>query len=146
LRVGDTLLAVTDTGIERRAIIWVGRRAVVPRDRSEFPVRIVRHAIADNVPFQDLLVTQDHCLFLDDMFVPVRLLVNNRSIFIDETFVQFDVYHVETAIHSVILANGVMTESFLDVGNKMIFTPLPSLRLVSDSTKVREERNGTDPL
>jgi len=142
LRPGDVVLTATPGGMAPRALTWVGRRSVVARRRDDCPVRVLRGAIDEGVPFQDLLVTQDHCLLLDGQFVPVRLLVNNRSILIDESFVQFDVFHVETDGHSVIFANGAMTESFLDIGTKSLFTAMPNLRLVSDTQSLPRAQAG----
>ncbi|AOW47870.1 hypothetical protein A4S02_10000 [Acetobacter ascendens] len=109
-----------------RPVVWVGKahamvRAGLPDDEAGYPVRILKDAIADGVPYKDMLITAEHCLFFDGKFVPVRMLVNGVSIFYDKSFLSYDYYHVETAQHSVITADGMLTESYLDTGNRRAF-------------------------
>ncbi|WP_238331378.1 MULTISPECIES: Hint domain-containing protein, partial [unclassified Acetobacter] len=75
----------------------------------------------DGVPYKDMLITAEHCLFFKDSFVPVRMLVNGVSIFYDKSITSYDYYHVETEQHSVIMADGMLTESYLDTGNRSSF-------------------------
>ncbi|GAL98877.1 hypothetical protein AA0312_2064 [Acetobacter tropicalis NRIC 0312] len=109
-----------------RSVVWVGKaRATVrpdlPDDEAGWPVRILKDAIADGVPYKDMLITAEHCLFFRDRFVPVRMLVNGVSIFYDKSITSYDYYHVETEQHSVITADGMLTESYLDTGNRSSF-------------------------
>ena len=68
-----------------------------------------------------MLITAEHCLFFDGKFIPARMLVNGRSIFYDKSITSYDYYHIETEQHSVIMADGVLTESYLDTGNRHSF-------------------------
>ncbi|MBF0860898.1 tail fiber protein [Gluconobacter kanchanaburiensis] len=138
IQIGDHIIAFDDdvTKGTIRQVTWVGHsRAVVrtrlPDDESGYPVRLLKGAIAHNVPYKDMLITSEHCLFLDGRFVPVRMLINGRSIFFDKSIVSYDYYHVETEDHSVIMADGVLTESYLDTGNRRAFDqngPVVSIR------------------
>lgn len=96
-------------------------RSNTAREDSDHPVRIVADAISDGIPTRDLLVTAEHCLFLDGSFVPVRMLVNERSISYDTTFSAYDYFHIEVEPHAIIVANGVLTESYLDTGHHVSF-------------------------
>ncbi|AFW01809.1 hypothetical protein BAR24_14725 [Gluconobacter oxydans] len=127
ITVGDEVVisrngvAVTDT------ITWVGKahwnvRTRLPDDQAGYPVRIRKDAISEGVPFKDLLVTAEHCLFLDGYFVPARMLVNGRSIFYDKTITSYNYYHIETSEHSIVSADGLLTESYLDTGNRRNFS------------------------
>ncbi|EHD13100.1 hypothetical protein CIN_19780 [Commensalibacter intestini A911] len=49
------------------------------------------------------------------------MLVNGRSIFYDYSITSYDYYHVETEDHSVIWADGMLTESYLNTGNRHSF-------------------------
>ncbi|MCP1270605.1 Hint domain-containing protein [Acetobacter cerevisiae] len=127
VRVGDLVLTVTTGQDVYQPVIWAGyqtatARADLPDDEAGYPVRIRAGAIADGVPYEDLLITPEHCLFLNGRFVPVRMLVNGSSIFYDRSLTQYTYYHVETAQHAVIMANGMLTESYLDTGNRGRFT------------------------
>ncbi|WP_082782396.1 Hint domain-containing protein [Acetobacter senegalensis] len=109
-----------------RTVIWTGKaRATVrpdlPNDEAGWPVRVLKDAIADGVPYKDMLITAEHCLFFRDRFVPVRMLVNGVSIFYDKSISSYEYYHIETEQHSVITADGMLTESYLDTGNRSSF-------------------------
>lgn len=109
-----------------QSVKWVGHKKMVVRphlriDEAGYPVRILKDAISDGVPYKDLLVTPEHCLFFDGKFIPVRMLVNGRSIFYDRVFTSYTYYHIETETHSVIWANDMLTESYLDTGNRATF-------------------------
>jgi len=95
LQINDQVVAYVDGKAETRAIIWAGRRhfTVNPDlsdDLAGYPVRIRKDAIADGVPSMDLLVTPEHCLFLDGKFVPARMQVNGTSIIYDRTITAYD--------------------------------------------------------
>ncbi|GAN61623.1 hypothetical protein ACI01nite_27420 [Acetobacter cibinongensis] len=127
LAVEDEIVAHIN-GIETiRRVTWAGQarcnvRAHLPDDEAGYPVRILKDAIADGVPFKDMLITAEHCLFFDGQFVPARMLVNGRSIFFDKSITSYDYYHIETEDHSVIMADGMLTESYLDTGNRRAFS------------------------
>ncbi|GBQ69532.1 hypothetical protein AA103196_2244 [Ameyamaea chiangmaiensis NBRC 103196] len=128
IQIGDYIVAFDDdvTNGTIRQVTWVGQsraivRAGLPDDEAGYPVRLLKGAIAHNVPYKNMMITSEHCLFLDGRFVPVRMLVNGRSIFFDKSIASYDYYHVETEDHSVIMADGVLTESYLDTGNRLAF-------------------------
>lgn len=107
-------------------VVWVGKAHVsvrpdLPDDEAGYPVRILKNAVADGVPYKDMLITAEHCLFFENRFVPARMLVNGVSIFYDKSIRSYDYYHVETEHHSVITADGMLTESYLDTGNRRSF-------------------------
>lgn len=141
LSIGDEILTFDSrTGATiARPVTWIGggeihASRVLAADLSGFPIRVLKDALGDNVPHKDMLVTAEHCLYLDGAFVPVRMLVNGRSVFYDMSETRYRYYHVETAEHSVIWADGVLTESYLDTGN--------SLRMDRDDTVVRLPKKG----
>ncbi|MCL1514469.1 hypothetical protein CPA54_00690 [Parasaccharibacter sp. TMW2.1890] len=132
LKTGDVILThnpISGQTLPQR-LTWAGRSRLritssPHMDMAGYPVRIRKDALADGVPSEDLLVTAEHCLFLDDRFVPARMLVNGRSIHFEMTDrirqMACDIFHIETEMHSVIFANDVMTESYLDTGNRYQF-------------------------
>ena len=127
LSVDDEIIAYIDGTTAPRRVTWAGQahctvRPGLPDDQAGYPVRILKDAIADGVPFKDMLITAEHCLFFDGKFVPARMLVNGRSIFFDKSITSYDYYHIETEDHSVIMADGMLTESYLDTGNRRSFS------------------------
>lgn len=128
LQYGDSICAYDwrNKKWETRDIVWAGQnttqiRPELPDDEAGYPVRILKDALADGVPYQDLLVTAEHALFFENMFVPVRMLVNGRTIYFDRSVSSYTYYHVETESHSVIMANGALTETYLDTVSRRLF-------------------------
>ncbi|MCX2562097.1 Hint domain-containing protein [Acetobacter farinalis] len=126
VRVGDLVITLTNGTPEALPVIWAGYQTMsvqpgLPDDEAGYPVRIRAGAIADGVPYKDMLITPEHCLYLEGRFVPVRMLVNGDSIFYDRSLTEYTYYHVETVRHAVIVADGMLTESYLDTGNRRSF-------------------------
>ncbi len=122
LAVGNTI--VTASGCVA-PIVWIGTgRVMVARGRrsAATPVIVRRGALADNVPHCDLHVTKGHSLFLDDVLIPVEVLVNHHSIVWDDHAQEVAIYHIELATHDVLLANAAPAESYRDDGNRWLFS------------------------
>jgi len=122
LKPGDRVL--TWSG-ETREVHWIGHRRVDltrhPDPALVLPVRIASHAVAENKPYRDLLVSPDHALFVDGMLIPARLLVNGASIGIETKWHAVTYYHVELENHDILFAEGLPAESYLDTGNRAMF-------------------------
>src|SRR5262249_36630241 len=117
LRVGDRV--VTREGVAE-PIVWIGTRAVDcarhPRPETVWPVRGAKHAFGRDVPARDLYLSPDHAVFVDGVLVPVRLLVDGKSIVqVERDAVHY--FHVELPRHEVILTEGLTVGSYLDVGD-----------------------------
>ncbi len=115
LERGD--LVLTAEG-EARPVVWIGRQTIASRFANplrNWPIRVAAGAIADNVPCRDLLVSPEHALLVGDILVHAGALVNGTTIrresHVPETFVY---YHVELDDHSLILAENVPAETFVD--------------------------------
>ncbi|MCH4091697.1 Hint domain-containing protein [Acetobacter sp.] len=131
-------------------VVWVGKSHAVVRssdhdDVAGYPVRVLQNAIAEGVPAQDMLVTAEHCLFQEGAFVPVRMLVNGTSIFYDKSILSYDYYHIETEEHAIIEANGTLTESYLDTGNRHSFRQIAGMSRIG-GTGLLWERDAAAPL
>jgi Hint domain len=122
LRPGDMVLTLNRG---RAPIRWIGRRVLDPliieRPRDAWPIRIRQGALADNVPHRDLLVSPDHCLFVHDVLIPAKLLVNGTTIVQEECEDPFEYFHIELDAHDVVLAEGMLAETYLDLGNRHMF-------------------------
>lgn len=125
LRVGDDVMTIKHGARVLRPVRWVGSRLIraaeFADDEDAYPVRIRADAFAPGLPRRDLLVTGDHGIFVGGGLIPARMLVNGRSIVRDDTLVQYTVHHVEFDTHSIMLAEGLPTESYLDTGNRASF-------------------------
>ncbi|MXV43526.1 hypothetical protein GS501_00325 [Saccharibacter sp. 17.LH.SD] len=95
------------------------KKRVIVSSFEDYPVRIKAHALADNVPYNDLLLTEEHCIFLDGDLIPVRMLLNQHSIVRENSVRDYDIYHVECGNHEIICANGVYAETYLDTAHQL---------------------------
>jgi hypothetical protein len=98
-------------------IVWIGRRRLDlhrhPTPDQFWPVRVRRGAIRDGVPFRDLYLSPDHAVYVDDVLIPVRHLINGRTI-ARMRVAAVTYYHIELAQHDVLYAEGLEVESYLD--------------------------------
>lgn len=123
LREGDEIMALVDGRTVARKITALhgalGKPdASLPLDLAGWAVCVKAGAFGDGLPARDLRVTGEHCFWFDGRFVPVRLLVNGSSIRYDTSLAEYAYYHLATDPHSVIWAEGVLTESWLDTAPK----------------------------
>lgn len=122
LSTGDDIYIIRSGLKEVETITWCGSSKIKvktdkPNDLAGYPVRIKKDAIGDRIPFEDLIVTSEHCLMFNDKLVPVRMLVNNVSIQYDTNKDEYTIYHIKTKRHSIIDVNGVLTETLFDNNN-----------------------------
>lgn len=133
LSVGDLVSVIEHGKTVSRPVTWIGSRTMslgAEAATDAYPVRIRAGAFAENVPHRDLLVTSEHCIHVNDVLVPVRMLVNDASIVIDTSITRFTYFHIELERHAILIAEGLQTESYLDTGNRDNFgnAAVPSMR------------------
>ena len=121
LRVGDKVRTVAGP---MRPVIWTGYRRLAcdrhPRPQDVQPVCVRKGAFGPALPVRDLWLSPDHAVFEAGVLVPVRYLVNGRSI-VQESVREVLYFHVELDAHDVLLAEGLPCESYLDTGNRAAF-------------------------
>jgi autotransporter-associated beta strand protein len=122
LRVGDLLPTLIRE--DQAPIVWIGRRHVDcsrhPEPQRVWPVRIAAGAFGDGLPQRDLLLSPDHAVFVDNVLIPIKYLVNGSSI-VQQRIDRVTYYHVELARHDVLKAEGLPVETYLDAGNRASF-------------------------
>jgi hypothetical protein len=121
LRAGDTVLTIDGTA---EVILWIGHRQVDcarhPQPELVWPVLILAHAFAHNHPHRDLFLSPDHAVFAEGALIPVKHLVNGRTV--RQVALGTVVYcHIELERHAVILAEGLAAETYLDTGDRASF-------------------------
>ena len=116
LAVGD--LVWTVLGETEAPTIWTGRREVDcshhPQPRKVWPVRVAAGAFGPGRPHSDLFLSPDHAIYIGDVLIPVRHLINGSTI-MQVPVERVTYYHLELAEHDVLLAEGLPAESFLDM-------------------------------
>jgi hypothetical protein len=113
LRDGDTIETVSGAF---QPVVFLGRRRVDcarhPRPRDVWPVRVQADAFADGVPRRDLLLSPGHTVYVDDVLVPIRYLINGETIRQEAT---------ELPGPDVIFAECLPCDSFPDGDNRSAF-------------------------
>ena len=124
LKLGD--LVLTTSGA-LRPICWLGHRTMNCRlartPIDVLPIRIGANAIDAGKPERDLFVSPGHALCIsvvDEILVPASALVNGSTVVqVDTDAVTY--WHVELDQHDILFANGLPTDSYIDIGNRTFF-------------------------
>lgn len=150
LTIGDEVVCADGT---HQPVVWIGRRAVDIRHHPEpeavLPVRIAPHAFGPGLPARPLFLSPDHAVFVEGVLIPVRHLVNGRTIARQPVsrFPEVTYFHVELAAHDVILAEALPVESYLDTGNRHSFSNGgQTVALFPDFSPLIWEARGCAPL
>ena len=126
LSAGDTIVTLQNGQAVSKPVKWIGLRkldvAAHPQPHMAAPVRIRAGAFGDDLPRRDLLVSPAHAIYVDGKLVPANLLINNMTIVQELETKSVTYYHVELDQHALILAEGLVSESYLDTGNRAIFS------------------------
>jgi hypothetical protein len=125
LQLGNMVMTDARAGWTRpQAVVWIGHRTIDcrrhPRPRSVWPVRVSAHAFGQGMPARDLRLSPDHAVFVAEVLIPVKHLINGKTI------VQIPVdtvsyCHISLPAHDVLLAEGLAAESYLDTGDRSKF-------------------------
>lgn len=122
LKIGDLVLTAEGKAMPVR---WIGRQTVstiFADPLRVLPIRITAGALGENLPVRDLLVSPDHALLVDGVLIHAGALVNGTTIRRESDVpTTFTYYHVELADHSLILAEGVPAETFVDNVDRLAF-------------------------
>jgi hypothetical protein len=100
-------------------IVWAGYFTATNLNAKTHPICIRRNALGMGVPRNDVFVSPNHGIFINDKFVSAKNLINGSTIYQDTSRKSVEYYHIETEKHSIIMADGLCAESFLDA-NKLI--------------------------
>jgi len=115
-----------------RPIVWIGRRKVDclrhADPRGVWPIRVAAHAFGKGRPVRDLYLSPEHAVFSHGVLIPVRELVNGRSI-VQMFPAQVEYWHIELDAHDVLLAERLAAESYLENGARCDFDNHDALTL-----------------
>jgi Hint domain len=113
LQIGDRVSTVSG---EAKRIKFIGHRGVSrePFQSWTGPVKISRFAIDGEVPHTDLYVSPWHAIYIDNILIPIKYLVNGVTILADAKpeALSLTYFHIELNTHEAILAEGLAVESF----------------------------------
>lgn len=125
LQIGDLVLGSSGY----RPVKWIGWRHYLLRsprfteDQREaiVPVRVKAHALADNVPSRDLVLSPWHHLYIDNVLVKANQLVNGDTIVRESALSRVMYFHIELDQFDVVCAHNTYSESWADGGNRDFF-------------------------
>ena len=128
---------------------WIGRQTIStrfgPAERL-MPVRFVAGSLGQEggtlLPHSELTVTADHAMLVDGVLCEAGALVNGTTITrvpLSEFGESYTVYHVETAAHEIVFANGAPAETFVDSVSRRAFENYAEFEnLYGDQPEMRE--------
>lgn len=121
---GDQVLTLVEGTTVPKPVVWIGRRKLDltrhPYPWMASPIRVLRGAFAENLPCRDLVLSPDHGILADGCLIPAKMLVNGATI-LREMRPSITYFHVECESHSIIMAEGLTVETYLDTGNRAMF-------------------------
>ncbi len=130
VKLGDRVMTVRG---ESAPVRWIGRLRIAPEiladqdaRRAHSPVVIRRHAIADNVPSRDLYVSPSHAFPFNGAMVKAGAMVNGLTVVQRFDIADVRYFHLGFDSHEMVYANGMVAESYLDIGNSQYFDVVES--------------------
>jgi hypothetical protein len=126
LRIGDEVM--TASGLAR-PIKWIGRRTYSGRfvmgRKDILPICFKAGSLDDNVPVRDLWISPHHAMYFENgsggVLVEAKDLVNGASIMQAEQVNDVEYFHIELDTHDVIIAEGALSETFVDDDSRGMF-------------------------
>jgi hypothetical protein len=122
LKIGDDV--ATRAGAFR-PIKWVGKRSYSGRfaagQKHILPICFKAGSLADNVPRRDLWISPHHAMYLEGVLIEAKDLVNDVSIVQAEHVESVEYFHIELDTHDVIIAEGALSETFVDDDSRGMF-------------------------
>ena len=122
LKLGDEALTVSHGPLPVR---WIGQRiyarTFARMNPNSVPVMIKAGAIDDGIPSRDLCISPLHNVFIDGALIPVVQLINGTTVLTCDDMDPIPYYHIELPIHSVVLAEDMPAESYVERGDRAMF-------------------------
>jgi hypothetical protein len=122
LKIADQVMTASG---ELRPIKWIGTRSYGGRfivGRTDvLPICIKAGALDTNIPTRDLWISPHHAMYLDGVLIEAKDLVNGVSIVQAESVEEVEYFHIELDSHDVIVAEGALSETFVDDDSRGMF-------------------------
>jgi hypothetical protein len=121
LAIGDNVITA-DGAV--RPIRWIGRRSYAgrfARGSHVLPICIKAGALDVDQPRRDLWISPHHAMFLDSALIEAIDIINGVSIVQADRVGCVDYFHIELDTHDIIIAEGALSESFVDDDSRGIF-------------------------
>jgi hypothetical protein len=122
LVIGDEVMTASGA---LRPIKWIGRRSYGGRfvlgQEDILPICFKAGALDDNIPRRDLWISPHHAMYLEGVLIEARDLINGVSVVQAKRVEKVEYFHIELDSHDVIIAEGSLSESFIDDDSRGMF-------------------------
>ena len=85
------------------------------------PICITKNALGENYPCDDLYISPGHRIIKKNKMILAKDIVNKTRIYQDHNRSSVEYYHLELDEHSVIIANNILSETYLEFNTRNIF-------------------------
>jgi hypothetical protein len=112
-----------------RPIKWIGTRSYGGRfimgRKDILPICFKPGSLGDDMPRRDLWISPHHAMYFENegggVLIEAKDLVNGVSIVQAEQVEQVEYFHIELDTHDVIVAEGALSETFVDDDSRAMF-------------------------
>jgi O-antigen biosynthesis protein len=122
LSIGQHVMTISG---EPRPIKWIGRRSYSGRfllgNEHILPICFKSGCLDDNIPRRDLWISPHHAMYLEGVLIEAKDLVNGVSIEQPHDTDDVEYFHIELETHDVIIAEGSLSETFIDDDSRGMF-------------------------
>jgi len=106
--------------IQTSPIKWIGKFNSYRHDATDLPVCFKVGSLGEFIPENELFVSPGHRMIIDGKIVAARNLVNGETIIQEDTHETIEYYHFELDCHGIIMTEGVLSETFLELGDSKL--------------------------
>lgn len=111
---------VPDSVESVQPVVYVGKFTMNRLNKMSYPVCFKKDSLGKDMPFEDLIVSPNHALFIDGRRTAADWFINNDTIYQMSHLQKMDYYVIELPAHSVIVVNGALSESMLGDRNAFV--------------------------
>ena len=104
---------VQDSEESAKAVTYVGKFVMSSLGKHSYPVCFKAGSLGTNTPFEDLVVSPNHAILIHGRKTSANWFINNDTVYSMSDLNTMEYYVIELTDHSVIVANGVLSESML---------------------------------
>uniref|UniRef100_A0A6C0CZ59 Hedgehog/Intein (Hint) domain-containing protein n=1 Tax=viral metagenome TaxID=1070528 RepID=A0A6C0CZ59_9ZZZZ len=114
-------------------VTWIQSFKPSFRNSSTMPIHFQKDSLGPNIPQKDLWLSPFHGIFVDGKMTQAQQFINGTTITQDFDLEEVEYFHFETEEHCAVDAQGVKSETFINVNYAI--RNLPSLNDASTSQK-----------
>ena len=102
-------------------ILFLGKKIIRNPDKTAYPICFSKNCLGENLPFEDLQISHQHRIIINNEFIIAKYIFHAKIIKYDYKDIKYFkkkqmiiYYHIECKEHSIIMVNGILTETLLD--------------------------------